>query len=255
MGDSTDPTLPAVAPDSEREAHFWAAVYEGDVDYIRLFLLGDEDSEPEPGITLELPDARGLPILHRLAVIGHLEALRFLLNEAGADVNQRETAYGQTALHLAASKGHVEVVELLLGAGADCLALDNAGGWSAVHAAARGGHDETIAFLLERGPVDYVNTRAANGDTPLHRAAYWGHVSTVRTLLHAGGNRLLRNAEGKDVLALACRGPGVAMLGVANMRFDLLQPPSAPLAATPRSAPAPAAFTPAVTASFAATKA
>jgi len=229
---ASDPPA-AARPDSDREAQFWAAVYEGDVDYIRLFLLGDEDSDPEPGITLELPDARGLPILHRLAVIGHTAALRFLLDEAGADINQREPAYGQTALHLAASKGHVEVVELLLAAGADCLALDDAGGWTAVHAAARGGHDETIRFLLERGPPDYVHARAANGDTPLHRAAYWGHVSTVRTLLAAGGNRRARNAEGKDVLALACRGPGVAMLGVATMRFDRHPPPSAPAARAP----------------------
>lgn len=213
-------------PDREKEAHYWAAVYEGDADFIRLYLLGDEDNEPEPGITLELEDARGLPTLHRLAVIGHQAALHLILADAGANVNQRESAYGQTALHLAAIKGHVDIVELLISFGADIDARDAVGGWTALHGAARAGQDDVIQFLLDRAPTGFVDVRAARGDTPLMRAAYWGRVSSVRLLLARGASRTLTNDDGDDANALACRGPCADLLGLGHIRVDLLRPPN-----------------------------
>jgi ankyrin repeat protein len=212
-------------PNREKESNYWAAVYEGDTEYIRLFLQGDDDNEPEPGITLDLEDARGLPTMHRLAVIGHQDALRFVLDKGAADVNQREGTYGQTALHLSAIKGHVEVVQQLLSCGGDLLATDRVGGWTALHAAARAGQDEVICLLLDRGPPDYVNMRGSRGDTPLHRAAYWGRASTVRLLLSRGADRAALNDDGHDATALVCRGPGADALGISTIRVDLLQPP------------------------------
>ncbi|KAG8462646.1 hypothetical protein KFE25_004622 [Diacronema lutheri] len=224
-------TVVVSGPDREKESHYWAAVYEGDTDFIRLFLLGDDDNDPEPGITLELEDARGLPTLHRLAVIGHQAAVHFLLATAGADVNQRESTYSQTAMHLAAVKGHVEIVELLCAFGADLHARDAVGGWTPLHGAARTGQDEVIVRLLARAPAGYVDVRATRGDTPLMRAAYWGRVSSVRLLLALGASRTLTNAEGHDANALACNGPGADLLGLGDMRVDLLRPPNADFSA------------------------
>ncbi|XP_028330128.1 ankyrin repeat domain-containing protein 53 [Gouania willdenowi] len=52
--------------------------------------------------------------------------LRFLL-EHGADVDACTTDSGQTPLHLAASKGHLDHVEMLVNHGADVLAKDRMG--------------------------------------------------------------------------------------------------------------------------------
>jgi ankyrin repeat protein len=58
----------------------------------------------------------GETALHLAAGEGHLEIVKLLL-EHGADVNAK-TAY-ETALHLAAGEGHLEIVKLLLEHGAD----------------------------------------------------------------------------------------------------------------------------------------
>lgn len=214
--------LGAQEPSGALESHYWAAVYEGDTTTIGQFLLGDADNDPEPGFTLELVDARGLPTFHRLAVIGLHTPMRFLLEAAGADVNQREPTYGQTGMHMAATKGHVDVVQMLLDSGADPFAADTAGGWTPLHAAARAGQDEVIAVLLDNSPPELVNVRALSLDTALHRAAYWGRLSTVRLLMERGADRFMLNADGHDAVGVACKGPTADMSGLATIRSELL---------------------------------
>lgn len=205
-------------------AHYWAGVAEGDAAFLRFCHLGDDDNEPEPGVSLALEDGRGLPTLHRLAALGHVPALRVLLADVRADPNQRERAAGQTPLHLAAAKGQLEAAQLLLESGADAAARDAAGGWSALHAAARAGQDELIDCLLRGAPPGAVDARADGGDTPLMRAAFWGRASAVERLLAHGADRRLANGAGADALALACAGPYAEQAALPGIRALLLRP-------------------------------
>ena len=66
------------------------------------------------------------------------------LNE-GADVNAKDNK-GNTPLHKAAQKGHLEFIEFLVGKGAD------------------------------------VNAKNDDGNTPLHRAAYYGQFQVIKFL-------------------------------------------------------------------------
>ena len=59
-------------------------------------------------------------------------------------------AYGQTPLHLAAERGNLAVVRLLLGAGTSLEAYDQHG-TAAIHLAAANGHAATVALLLDMG--------------------------------------------------------------------------------------------------------
>ena len=59
-----------------------------------------------------------------------------------ADVNAK-TSYGWTALHLAAAKGHTEIVRLLISNKADVNAK-TPDGWTALHWAAKNGHTEVV---------------------------------------------------------------------------------------------------------------
>lgn len=101
---------------------------------------------------------------------GENDALTELLN-ANADVNAQDKE-GLTALHCAASKGHVECIETLLNFGnADLNALDRLGA-SALHYAATFGQLDATRLLLTSGTlVDSVDYR---GRTVVHCAAARG---------------------------------------------------------------------------------
>ena len=63
---------------------------------------------------------------HRYVPNGWLAATRFLVEEMGADVNARD-ANGYTALHHAASRGDVELIQYLVDRGADVMVVSRKG--------------------------------------------------------------------------------------------------------------------------------
>ncbi len=63
---------------------------------------------------------------HRYVPDGWLPAVRYLVEELGADVNQRDEE-GYTPLHNAASRGDVEVIRFLVEHGADVTAVSRVG--------------------------------------------------------------------------------------------------------------------------------
>jgi len=63
---------------------------------------------------------------HRFAATGMLAAVKFLVEEMGADVNERD-AGGNTALHNAASRGDNEMILYLVSKGADVKAVNRTG--------------------------------------------------------------------------------------------------------------------------------
>jgi ankyrin repeat protein len=80
--------------------------------------------------------------------------------------------YGSTPLHIAAQRGHLEVVEVLLKfvAGIDCKDKD---GITALHIASEEGHKQTVVALLEHGSD--INIVSKNNMTPLDFARSGNH--------------------------------------------------------------------------------
>ena len=130
--------------------------------------------------------------LHVAAVKGHTEVVKLLL-EAGADKNAA-VLNGRAALHLGAMKGHSEVVKLLLEAGADKDATSFAG-MTALHLAAVFGCLEVAKLLLEAGAEK--NAATDPGKTPLHLSVENGRTEVVKLLLAAGADQNLANLKGE----------------------------------------------------------
>jgi cytohesin len=112
-----------------------------------------------------------------------------------------------TALHWAVLCGHIETVQVLLGAGSAVNAV-HAGGDTLLHCAARRCQAEVVQLLLGTGSA--VNARTARGDTALHCAcaAYRGHAEVaevVRLLLVAGSAVDAANENGETALHCAAR--------------------------------------------------
>ncbi|KAG6541185.1 hypothetical protein Mapa_017419 [Marchantia paleacea] len=147
----------------------------------------------------------GFTPLHLAASRGHADVIEFLLSVQGVD-GKAVSQEGFIALHFAASVGHYESVKLLLQKCADAVnSKDYIFGRTALHFAALGGH-ATVAELVASRPAD-VTSQTAGGFTPLHLASSRGHADVVKFLLSlqgVDGNAI--SSEGFTALQLAAYG-------------------------------------------------
>jgi ankyrin repeat protein len=84
------------------------------------------------------------------------------------------------ALQIAADRGHLHIVELLLKV--DGININFRGGALPLFLAAKGGHSAVVELLLAANDVD-PNVGDRHSTTPLCLACQKGHVSVVRQLL------------------------------------------------------------------------
>ena len=92
--------------------------------------------------------------LFAMSAIGNVEAVKMALQKGG-DPN-KISEIGRTALHDAASKGHQEVVAVLLehpGVDPNVVTLDT--DWSSLHLAVSGGHYKVVALLLQQPGIEF----------------------------------------------------------------------------------------------------
>ena len=143
------------------------------------------------------PDAEGLtPLMCAAADGAGWRALRCLV-AACADLEGRDETDGRTALYLAASCGHAEVVEELARLGGDVNATANRGGFdgSPMWIAAHEGHVAVIEVLGRLGAD--ANLADSDGRTPVFVAAQMGHTALIEALgrLGADVNRAARSGS------------------------------------------------------------
>ncbi|NXC23860.1 ASB12 protein, partial [Campylorhamphus procurvoides] len=141
---------------------------------------------------LERRSGWGVPVtpLRLAATRGHVRSLRVLLAH-GAHVDSLDVK-AQTPLFVAVSNGHRECVAALLGAGASPAGSVH-NNCSPLLVAARDGRLDILRMLLEHGAQPNVQPRLPSWATsnvacsgPLYLAAVYGHLECFRTLLLHG---------------------------------------------------------------------
>ncbi|KAG1661213.1 Transient receptor potential cation channel subfamily A member 1 [Nymphon striatum] len=147
--------------------------------------------------------------LHAAAGLGYVNIVKenkLIVGDEDEDSN--------TALHLAALKGHFRVIKLLLNHGADIEAL-NCELWTALDCAAANGHLKSVRILLdEDAPIDPIDR---NKTTPLHLAAKEGYANVVKILLDHNADVSRRDARGMNCLDISIhRGKKDAALVIVN---------------------------------------
>jgi hypothetical protein len=111
----------------------------------------------------------GLLHLHVAASLGNLAIVKLLIEKGKAPVNITNSE-NETALMKACLNGHTHTVRYLLQQGADAQLADNQG-WTCLHNAASRGHVDIVCLLIVNGEVD-CNPTASSGFTPLSKFSF-----------------------------------------------------------------------------------
>ncbi|KAJ1969610.1 ankyrin repeat-containing protein [Dimargaris xerosporica] len=83
------------------------------------------------------------------------------------------------------------------------LVQPNQAGNTALHMAAANGHLEIMQYLLDRLPPTGVNGTNQEGNTALHWASITGNIDAVQLLLNRNADPLLKNAQGRTPMSEA----------------------------------------------------
>ncbi len=146
------------------------------------------------GASTDLVVADGNTALLLAATEGHVDIVRKLLN-AGASAKVTDVEE-ETALMKAAAEGHDPVVNVLIEHDPRSIGHHNRENFTALHYAASVGHLSVVEALLSKG----ADPRAADseGRTALVLAAMFGHAAVVTLLLGSLGGADMKTPVTKD---------------------------------------------------------
>ena len=134
------------------------------------------------------------------AASGNIKEVQDFIH-SGGDINERFGGDGETALHRAATNGHIKVIELLLDAGANPNAIDADGATPLLSASYRDQVD-VVSLLLSKGANPNIAERRY-GMTPLILAAWKGYEPTVNALLSGGADPTITAKDNNTALSRA----------------------------------------------------
>ncbi|CAK9439109.1 uncharacterized protein LODBEIA_P33330 [Lodderomyces beijingensis] len=178
----TDPALLYSKDEDERTPLHWAC--SRDNTHLVRYIL---DHTPSKLDLDEFTDSSGWTPLHIAASIGNVEILNLLMHhEVEVDVDA-VTNTGTTPLQLSISKQHLPFVRALLGEfGANARKKDKLG-MSALHRAAAGGNLALVQEVVEHGKNVNVNAKDNQGWSALHHALAEGNGDVAVWLVREGG--------------------------------------------------------------------
>ena len=163
------------------------AAMNGNVQAVKLLI--------EKGADPSLKDNSGLNSLHFAAIGGDTDIIS-LIHTRMPDIESLN-GEGETPLLVAAYNGKLHAVKWFLERGANATYEDK-GGWNALHSAAYNGDAETIDYILTH--VQAIESKTADGETPLIIAVRHQKPQGVKCLLEKGANPLAKDNEGQDSL-------------------------------------------------------
>jgi ankyrin repeat protein len=148
------------------------------------------------GIDPNSPNEKGVPALIVALQSGSSKSAVILAQDPLTRVEASNPS-NESPLMMAAIHNQLEVATVLIERGAEV----NRKGWTALHYAATRGHIAMMRLLLENSA--YIDAESPNGTTPLMMAAYYAPPLAVKLLLEEGADPTLRNQAKVNALEMA----------------------------------------------------
>ena len=147
----------------------------------------------ERGFDPNSPNLQGQPALMLAMQKSSNKVAEVLLNWKGTNLSI-SNPQSETPLMLAAITNQLVWAKKLIDKGADV----NQKGWTPLHYAATKGHIEMMRLLMEHHA--YLDAESPNGTTPLMMAAHYGTPMATKLLLEEGADPRLKNQLGINAL-------------------------------------------------------
>lgn len=126
--------------------------------------------------------------LFRACGKGELSTVRSIVSERNNSIDLiAMDDEGNTPLHWACVGGHIEVVRFLLDNGVD-VEIRSRDGFTPMHSVAQEDRKEVLELLIQRGAKVNTPNINDNGNTTLHYAACWGALNCAKVLLANGAS-------------------------------------------------------------------
>ena len=152
------------------------------------------------GIDINSKNELGWNCLHIASENGHLNLCKTLIDKHKFDIHMSDNG-GWTALHHAVMNGSYKLITYFVGIGADIgLKVDN--GMNCLHIAASRGHLNLCKVLVDKHNFDVKKT-CKTGWTALHTSATNGSYELVTYFVEMGSDIHLKTDDGRNCLHLA----------------------------------------------------
>ena len=189
------------AHNAEPSISFAEACEQGNAEIVETFLKSGQD------VHAGILEPRGydglldLSAIHVAAKRGHVQVVEILLTY-GADRDTPSCVSRKRPFHLAVEGGHIAMVRYLLDKGTDIAAPDDSSA-QAIHIAAETGSAGILNFLMDRGAA--IDSRMTGGAQPLHVASTTpGRVDVIKSLCRHGADTEAQTDHGCTPLYYAC---------------------------------------------------
>uniref|UniRef100_UPI00358E91FB ankycorbin n=1 Tax=Myxine glutinosa TaxID=7769 RepID=UPI00358E91FB len=158
-------------------------------------------------VTASKLDSDGTSALHLAASLGKVDCLDVMLSH-GADVTATDTS-GQTPLHLAAKNKRTDCVHKLLQHKCPVDKADHTGKTSLHYAALCGCFQSVLLLCDHKSSLDAIDE---DGQTPLLLAVKACHVDICNLLLALGADMNISDLQQRSPLMLACQAGALAVV-------------------------------------------
>lgn len=130
------------------------------------------------------------------------------------DLLKEDVILCTTPLHLAAKRGYTDLVSIIIDTEINIVKILNARNeqrQTALHLAAFGGHVQVVRLISQTGLAN-PSIQDVRRETSLHLSSEAGSAETTELLLQAGANPFLRDLKGKTPVEVAARGNFVTLV-------------------------------------------
>ena len=183
-------------PNPKQETPLMLAALKGNIQMMGLLL--------SHGASLLKRSREGFTVLHYVIMSESTEALIWLLSSLPKKLLTISNRRGDTPLAFASGLGYLPMVRVLMTKG-ECLSETvNVRGLNALHLAAHKGHVKVVEYLVEQGflidapqaPLTLSKIKKEMQLTPLYMAARSGKKEAVCRLIELGADRKVKDKQG-----------------------------------------------------------